>query len=156
MTRSPGKAELLRKLGAEPIVVDVYDAAALRDAAVAFEPDLLMHQLTDLPDEVERIPEMSAANARIRTEGTRNLLAAAEAAGAPRFLARASPGGSTATPTARSKNTRRWSSTPGGVAFRSTEDARRIFLGRPGKTHHRRLRPWTQTLIVITSPSRTT
>ncbi len=86
-TRSPGKAEMLRELGAEPVVVDVYDAAALRDTVVAFEPDLVMHQLTDLPDEIERIPEMGPANSRIRSEGTANLLAAATAAGAPRFLA---------------------------------------------------------------------
>jgi nucleoside-diphosphate-sugar epimerase len=87
MTRSPGKAEMLRELGAEPLVLDVYDAAGLRDAVVGFAPDLVMHQLTDLPDEVERIPEMGAANARIRTEGTANLIAAAQAAAAPRFLA---------------------------------------------------------------------
>ncbi|HEX8753234.1 MAG TPA: NAD(P)H-binding protein [Solirubrobacterales bacterium] len=87
MTRSREKAEMLRELGAEPLVLDVYDAATLRDAAVAFEPDLVMHQLTDLPDQIERIPEMGAANSRIRTEGTRNLLAAAANAEAPRFLA---------------------------------------------------------------------
>ena len=87
MTRTPGNAEMLRALGAEPVVVDVYDAAALRDAVVAFKPDLVMHQLTDLPDEVERIPEMGPANSRIRSEGTRNLLAAAKVAGAPRLLA---------------------------------------------------------------------
>ncbi len=45
-----------------------------------------MHQLTDLPDEVERIPEYAARNNRIRTEGIRILLAAARAAGATRFL----------------------------------------------------------------------
>ncbi|MGE5408886.1 MAG: NAD-dependent epimerase/dehydratase family protein [Syntrophothermus sp.] len=87
MTRTPAKAGMLGELGAEPVVADVYDAAGLRDAVVAHAADLVMHQLTDLPDELERIPEMGAANSRIRTEGTRNLLAAAEAAGAPRFLA---------------------------------------------------------------------
>jgi nucleoside-diphosphate-sugar epimerase len=87
MTRSPGNAGPLRELGAEPVVVDVYDAEALRDAVVAFDADLVMHQLTDLPDEASRIPEMAAPNSRIRLEGTRNLLAAAEAAGASRFLA---------------------------------------------------------------------
>jgi hypothetical protein len=64
MTRTPGNAEMLCELGAEPVVVDVYDAEALRDAVVAFAPDLVMHQLTDLPDEVERIAEMGAANSR--------------------------------------------------------------------------------------------
>lgn len=87
MTRSAEKAEMLRGIGAEPVVVDVYDAAALRDAVVGFGPDLVMHQLTDLPDEVAEIEARAEANRRIRIEGTRNLLAAAGAAGAPRFLA---------------------------------------------------------------------
>lgn len=87
MTRSPGKAEALRELGAEPVVADVYDAAALRDAVVGFGPDLVMHQLTDLPDDPAKIPEFGGFNSRIRTEGTRNLLDAAAAAGARRFLA---------------------------------------------------------------------
>ncbi|HVY95884.1 MAG TPA: NAD(P)H-binding protein [Solirubrobacterales bacterium] len=87
MTRSAGKAEALRELGAEPIVVDVYDAAALREAVVGFGPDLVMHQLTDLPDDPAQIPAFGGSNSRIRTEGTRNLLDAAAAAGAGRFLA---------------------------------------------------------------------
>lgn len=87
MTRSPGKAEMLRELGAEPVVVDVYEQEALTETVVAFEPDLVMHQLTDLPPDPAEIPAKGSANARVRTEGTRNLLAAAQAAGAPRFLA---------------------------------------------------------------------
>jgi nucleoside-diphosphate-sugar epimerase len=87
MTRSPGKAGLLRELGAEPVVLDVYDAGSLRDAVVAFQAEAVMHQLTDLPDDPARIPAMGGANARMRTEGTRNLLAAAKAAGASRFVA---------------------------------------------------------------------
>jgi uncharacterized protein YbjT (DUF2867 family) len=86
-TRSDGKADVLRELGAEPVVLDVYDAERLRDAAVAFAPELVMHQLTDLPSNPAEIPAKGADNARIRTEGTRNLIAAAQAAGAPRFLA---------------------------------------------------------------------
>jgi nucleoside-diphosphate-sugar epimerase len=88
MTRDPEKAAPLRELGAEPVVVDVYDVAALAAAAVAFEPDLVMHQLTDLPADPAEIPAKGADNARIRTEGTRNLLAAAAACErAPRLLA---------------------------------------------------------------------
>src|SRR5690349_4365178 len=86
-TRSESKATMLRELGAEPIVVDVYDAEALREAVVAFAPDLVMHQLTDLPSDPAQIPERAADNARIRDEGTANLIAAAQAAGAERFLA---------------------------------------------------------------------
>jgi len=87
MTRSPGKVERLRALGAEPVVCDVYDAAALREAVTAFRPELVMHQLTDLPDDEASLANAGDANARMRREGTGNLLAAAEGAGVPRFLA---------------------------------------------------------------------
>lgn len=87
MTRSPGNAEVLNDLGAEPVVCDVFDAERLRDAVAAFSPDLVMHQLTDLPDDVERIRESGGANARIRREGTRNLLAAASSADVDRVIA---------------------------------------------------------------------
>ena len=87
MTRSPDKAEGLRQVGAEPVVCDVFDADALTRAVVEFRPDLVMHQLTDLPDTVDQIGAFRDRNNRIRTEGTRNLLAAADAAGATRFVA---------------------------------------------------------------------
>lgn len=87
MTRSQSKRETLAEAGAQPVVCDVYDADALREAVVAFTPDIVLHQLTDLPDRAEDIPQYSARNARIRTEGTRNLLDAATAAGARHFLA---------------------------------------------------------------------
>jgi nucleoside-diphosphate-sugar epimerase len=86
LTRSPAKREALFELGAHAVVADVYDAAALRDAVVDFGPELVLHELTDLPDDLAKIGD-GAANARIRREGTRNLLAAARAAEAPRFVA---------------------------------------------------------------------
>lgn len=87
MTRTPQKEALLRELGAEPVVCDVYDAARLTEGVRAFAPDLVMHQLTDLPDDVKRIALYIRRNNRIRTEGTSNLLEAARAAGAQRFIA---------------------------------------------------------------------
>ena len=87
LTRSPDKAASLREAGAEPVVADVYDRSALTAAVTAFGPDMVIHQLTDLPDELDRLPEYGAANDRIRTEGTGNLLDAAAAASARRFLA---------------------------------------------------------------------
>jgi NAD(P)H-binding len=87
MTRTPTKIAELEALGAEPVLCDVYDAKALRTAVVRFRPDAVMHQLTDLPDDAANIPELAARNDRMRREGTRNLLAAAEAAGAGRILA---------------------------------------------------------------------
>lgn len=87
MTRSPDKAGQLRALGAEPVVCDVFDAPALAAAVTSFAPDLVMHQLTDLPDEADQLPGFAARNDRMRTEGTGNLLAAAAAAGASHILA---------------------------------------------------------------------
>lgn len=87
MTRSAESAQRLRGLGADPVVQDVFDAAGLADAVTAFEPDVVVHQLTDLPDRVEEIAAYVERNNRIRSEGTRNLIAAARAAGARHLLA---------------------------------------------------------------------
>jgi nucleoside-diphosphate-sugar epimerase len=87
MTRSPGKTGLLRELGAQPVVCDVFDADALTRAVSGFGPDVVFHQLTDLPDHAGDIAAFGDRNDRMRTEGTRNLLAAAAAAGAPRVIA---------------------------------------------------------------------
>jgi nucleoside-diphosphate-sugar epimerase len=87
MTRSESNVAALRALGAEPVVCDVFDSERVHAAVAEFAPDLVMHQLTDLPDDAARIRETSGANARIRREGTRNLLQAADAAGVARFLA---------------------------------------------------------------------
>ncbi|MBN8476072.1 NAD(P)-dependent oxidoreductase [Sulfuritalea sp.] len=88
-TRSADKAPQLREMGVEPVVVDVYDAAALRSAMNEFKPEIVIHQLTDLPHALEA-SKMTAAlvrNARLRDEGTRNLVEAAASAGAKRLIA---------------------------------------------------------------------
>lgn len=87
MTRTPAKAEQLRGQGVTPVVCDVYDAPALNDAVVAAEPDLLLHQLTDLPDDAQQVASLAHNNARMRRVGTDNLLAAAKAAQCGRFIA---------------------------------------------------------------------
>jgi uncharacterized protein YbjT (DUF2867 family) len=87
MTRSPDKADFLRGLGADPIVCDAYEAEALREAVIDTGAQAIVHLLTDLPNDQAEISRFTEANARIRREGTRNLLAAAEAAGTARFLA---------------------------------------------------------------------
>jgi nucleoside-diphosphate-sugar epimerase len=87
-TRSAEAARKLEAAGVHPAIVDVYDAAALQRAAIAARPEAVIHQLTDLPqifDEKE-LPAAYPRNARIRVEGTRNLIAAAKAAGARRFI----------------------------------------------------------------------
>ncbi len=88
-TRSAAKAEELKALGGEAVVVDVFDAAALRDAVLRARPQVVIHQLTDLPDLLDpaRLNEVLARNSRLRIEGTANLVAAAQAAGARRLIA---------------------------------------------------------------------
>jgi len=87
MTRTQGKVELLRAAGATPVLCDLFDLDALVSAVRDFCPDLLMHQVTDLPDDVADLPGARAANSRVRSEGTRNLLAAAHAASVRRVVA---------------------------------------------------------------------
>ena len=87
MTRSEGSAEAIRATGALTAVVDVYDAEALTEAVRAARPDAVIHQLTALPHRVEpRKRGLYDATNRLRTEGTRNLLAAAREVGARRFV----------------------------------------------------------------------
>ena len=86
MTRSAGKAESLRGLGAEAIVCDVFDREALIQAVVDFRPDFVLNELTDLPDDLAQIGEHGELNARIRTEGNQNLIDAARQVGSPKLL----------------------------------------------------------------------
>ena len=87
LTRSSSKTELLRHLGAEPILCDVFDREALVQAVRDFKPDVVLNELTDLPDDVGQISEFTGLNARIRTEGTGNLIEAARRSGSPKILA---------------------------------------------------------------------
>jgi hypothetical protein len=66
MTHSHEKVPDLVALGAEPALCDVDDADALRDGVVAFGPDAVMHQLTDLPDDAAEIAEYGERNDRLR------------------------------------------------------------------------------------------
>jgi nucleoside-diphosphate-sugar epimerase len=88
-TRSTSKANALRAAGVEPVIVDVFDAPALSRAVSAARPDIVIHQLTDLPPGLEpaRMAEGTQRNARMRREGTQNLVAAALAAGVHRLVA---------------------------------------------------------------------
>ena len=87
LTRSPSKTDLLSHLGAEPILCDVFNREALIQAVRDFKPDVVLNELTDLPDDAEQISELAGLNARIRTEGTRNLIEAARQSGSPKILA---------------------------------------------------------------------
>ncbi len=88
MTRREDAAAEIRATGAGAVVCDVFDAPALNDAVAAAQPDVVIHQLTSLPQELDpRKKGIYDANNRIRREGTRSLIEAARAAGARRMVA---------------------------------------------------------------------
>ena len=87
-SRSEEKASALEVLGAKGVVVDVYDARALLKTMSAAHPDVVIHQLTDLPQSLDAgRPSNFEGNARLRIEGTKNLMAAASVVGARRVIA---------------------------------------------------------------------
>jgi nucleoside-diphosphate-sugar epimerase len=91
MTRTESKIDKVRSLGAQPFLVDVYDVGELTESVADFKPDMVMHQLTDLPDDSSMIDAYSSRNARMRREGTLNLIAAAREADCDRLIAQSVP-----------------------------------------------------------------
>lgn len=89
MTRSAAKARMLFDLGAEPIVADGLDRAAVRKAVTNTEPEVVVHQMTSLAgvSSFKRLDEALAGTNRLRTAGTDYLLEAAKAAGVRRVIA---------------------------------------------------------------------
>jgi nucleoside-diphosphate-sugar epimerase len=87
MTRSAERAEAIRSSGARSEVVDVFDRDALRRAVGEAAPEVVVHELTSLPERFRpRDERLYDATNRVRAEGTRNLLEAARDAGARRFV----------------------------------------------------------------------
>jgi nucleoside-diphosphate-sugar epimerase len=89
MTRQDGRAGAILEQGAVAVVCDVFDAPAVIEAVVAAKPEVVVHELTDIPKAIDyrRYAQVMAGNDRIRMEGTRNLVAAAREAGAGRMVA---------------------------------------------------------------------
>ena len=88
-TRDPAKAARMQALGIEPVIVDALDAESLARSIANARPDVVIHQLTDLPS-APGTPGYAAgqeANRRLRIEGTRNLMKAATLAGVRRVVA---------------------------------------------------------------------
>ncbi len=96
-TRSAAKADALRALGAAPVVLDGLDAPAVKKAVERAAPDAVVHQMTALTGatNLRHFDKVFAETNRLRTEGTDNLLAAATAAGVPRFVAQSYTGWTT-------------------------------------------------------------
>ena len=88
MTRSESKQEMLRELGATPVVADALDAEQVAAAVAAAEPDVVVHQLTAIgPMDLRHFDRAFEQTNRLRTEGTDHLLSAAQAVGVRRFVA---------------------------------------------------------------------
>ena len=89
MTRTQDKTRMLEEAGAEPVVCDAFDRDGVREAVVAARPDAVVHELTDIPDSVDprKFEKQFETTDRLRSEGTRNLVDAAVAAGARRIVA---------------------------------------------------------------------
>lgn len=86
MTRREQRAEEMRAAGASAVVCDAFDAEGLRAALAAAEPEAVVHLLTALSPKFKPGSSLEPTN-RVRIEGTRNLVAAARAAGARRLVA---------------------------------------------------------------------
>ncbi|MET0511259.1 MAG: NAD(P)-dependent oxidoreductase [Thermoleophilaceae bacterium] len=87
MTRSPATTDEIRAVGAHAAVADVFDRDALHGVLAEAAPEAVIHELTALPRRFNpRDKGLYDATNRVRTEGTRNLIDAARAAGARRLL----------------------------------------------------------------------
>jgi nucleoside-diphosphate-sugar epimerase len=89
MTRSESKRQLLHDLGAVPVVADALDAAQVAEAVARATPDVIVHQLTAIPETFDmRHPDRAfELTNRLRTDGTDHLLSAGQAVGVRRFVA---------------------------------------------------------------------
>ncbi len=93
-TTTPAKAAVLESAGARPLVLDILDRESVLRAVEETRPDVVVHQATALSGalSLRRFDASFARTNRLRTEGTRNLLAASAAAGVARFLAQSFAG----------------------------------------------------------------
>jgi 2-alkyl-3-oxoalkanoate reductase len=93
-TRSPGKVAGLRAAGADPLVLDGLDAAAVGAAVARAEPEVIVHEMTAIPASLNmrKFEQMFAATNLLRTAGLDHLLAAAKAQGVRRLVAQSFAG----------------------------------------------------------------
>jgi nucleoside-diphosphate-sugar epimerase len=94
MTRTPANEDLIRELGARPMVADALDPEAVARAVAEADPEVMIHQLTAIDASAfgRSIDKMFTQTNRLRTEATDHLLAAARAVGARRFIAQSFAG----------------------------------------------------------------
>lgn len=89
MTRTSGKASLVRAMGADPVIADALNAEAVMAALRGLCPEVIVHELTAIPAglNIRKFDREFALTNRLRTEGADNLIAGAREAGVRRFIA---------------------------------------------------------------------
>lgn len=89
LTRSQSHVKQIRNNGAKPVVCDVFDQDQLKQAIAASQPEIVIHQLTNLPQRIDprRIKQSLAQTNKLRTEGSQILMSAAKSVGVRRFVA---------------------------------------------------------------------
>jgi 2-alkyl-3-oxoalkanoate reductase len=92
LTRSPDSAAASKEIGAEPVIADALDAAAVRAAVGRIRPDAVINELTSLPRHYTPAAMKAAAerDRKVRVEGNINLLAALHDSGVRRYLLQSS------------------------------------------------------------------
>jgi nucleoside-diphosphate-sugar epimerase len=106
-TRTADKLPLLRALGADGVLMDGLDPDEVRAVVAEERPDAIVHQMTALGDsfDLKHFDRTFAVTNRLRTEGTRNLLEAAAAAGVERFVAQSYTGWTNGEPAPSQRST---------------------------------------------------
>jgi nucleoside-diphosphate-sugar epimerase len=89
LTRTAAKVDTIKRMGAEPVVADGLDEAAIRTAVVSVRPDIIIDEMTDLGGvtDLRHFDRAFAITNELRTRGTDYLLAAAREASVKRFIA---------------------------------------------------------------------
>lgn len=89
LTRTASKAELIGKMGAEPVIADGLDAGAIRAVLASTRPDAVIHEMTDLTgaSDLRHFDRVFATSNQLRTKGTDILLTAARETGVRRLVA---------------------------------------------------------------------
>jgi nucleoside-diphosphate-sugar epimerase len=92
--RNPAHSDLVRSLGATPVIADVFDGQAIHARFDEIRPQAVIHQLTAIPQRIDlrHMQRDFELTNRLRTEGTRNLASAAVHVGVERFLAQSFAG----------------------------------------------------------------
>jgi nucleoside-diphosphate-sugar epimerase len=110
MTRSERKLGAVRQMGATPVLADALDADAVASAVAQAEPEVIVHELTAIPEtlDMRHFDRDFALTNRLRTEGTDHLLSAGRAVGVKRFVAQSFAG---------------WTFARAGAAVKSEDDA---------------------------------